>query len=123
MNSRVLRVLSLGALLAASWASASPRPGPRKIVSGFVNLNQATARQLDLLPGIGPRATEAIIAYRQKTAFSRPEDLMRVRGFGRKRFEALKPHLQVVGPTTVQVTRPLPPQVPARASASRSPGS
>src|SRR4051812_34788455 len=50
---------------------------------GVVNIQTATAEQLQLLPGIGPSKAEAIIAYRTAHPFARVEDILRVRGIGR----------------------------------------
>lgn len=72
-----------------------------KQITGVVNLNQATAQQLEMLPGVGEKTAQAIVSYRQKTKFSRPEDLVNVKGFGKKKFEKLKAHLTVSGNTTL----------------------
>lgn len=74
---------------------------PVKNLSGVVNLNQATSLQLQMLPGVGEKTADAILAYRQKTKFSRTEDLVQVKGLGKKKFEKLKPFLAVTGPTTL----------------------
>ncbi len=59
--------------------------------SGPINLNRATAEELDTLPGIGPALSARIIEYRQKVGpFQRPEDLKKVSGIGDKLFESLK---------------------------------
>jgi competence protein ComEA len=86
--------------LAPEAAHAAKKRTP-KAVTGVVNLNQATAAQLDLLPGVGEKAAQRIIEHRKRTPFTRPEDLVKVKGFGKKKFEKLKPHLAVSGPTTL----------------------
>ena len=93
----VAAVLSLG----LGSAEAGPRK-PGKQVAGVINLNQATAQQLDLLPGVGAKAAARIIEHRHKTPFTRPEELVQVKGFGKKKFDKLKPHLAVAGPTTLR---------------------
>jgi competence protein ComEA len=61
-----------------------------------LDLNAATAAQLEALPGIGPKTAEAILRYREeKGGFRRLEDLMDVKGIGAKRFETLKGFLRV----------------------------
>jgi competence protein ComEA len=57
-----------------------------------VNLNTATAAQIETLPGIGARTAERIIEYRQKNGgFKKVEELMNVKGIGEKSFLKLKP--------------------------------
>jgi competence protein ComEA len=59
-----------------------------------VNLNSATAVQLESLPGIGPSAAKRILEYRQKNgAFKKIEELMNVKGIGEKSFLKLKPFI------------------------------
>jgi len=74
-------------------------------VSGTLNLATATPAQLDQLPGVGEKAAKAIVDYRAKTPFNRVEELVKVKGFGKKRFDRLKPHLTLTGATTLKVER------------------
>jgi len=68
-----------------------------------VDLNKASLAELDALPGIGAKRARDIAAYREKSAFKRPSDLLRVRGIGRGIFLKLKPFLRV-GPEPAPVT-------------------
>lgn len=107
----LLTTLALGALgavgLAPSAAHAQRRSAPTTAIEtpaaaeGVVNIQTATAEELQRLPGIGPSKAEAIIAFRQRTQFRRVEDILRVRGIGRATFRRLRPYLTVSGATTL----------------------
>ena len=59
-----------------------------------VNLNTASAADLQKLNGIGQKKAEQIIAYREQNGqFKKIEDLMQVSGIGEKTFAALKDQL------------------------------
>jgi len=61
-----------------------------------VDLNQATSRQLDGLPGIGPVLASRIVEYRQrKGGFHSVAELRAVSGIGEKRYSALKDLVRV----------------------------
>jgi competence protein ComEA len=67
-----------------------------------VNINTATAGELAFLPGIGPSKAEAIVKYRKNKPFKKVEQIMRVKGIGRKSFVAMRKHLNIDGATTVK---------------------
>ncbi len=71
-------------------------------LEGQVNINTATAQQLQLLPGIGKTKAERIVAWRNRHGkFKRIIDLRRVKGFGKKSVAKLAPYLTLTGPTTL----------------------
>ena len=56
-----------------------------------VNINTATVEELKTLKGVGEKKAEAIIEYRKKNgSFKTKEDLMKVRGIGKKLFESFQ---------------------------------
>lgn len=56
-----------------------------------LNINTATAAQLETLPGIGPAVAARILEYRQKNGnFKKVEELMNVKGIGEKAFLKIK---------------------------------
>ncbi len=66
-----------------------PTPGPP---GAPVDLNRATARELQELPGIGPALAERIVAFRtERGPFAKPEELMEVSGIGAKTYARLAP--------------------------------
>ncbi|HVM02968.1 MAG TPA: helix-hairpin-helix domain-containing protein [Acidimicrobiales bacterium] len=64
--------------------------------AGPVNLNTATAEQLDALPGVGPATSRAILAYRSSHGrFRSVTELLEVPGIGPAKLEALRPLVKV----------------------------
>ncbi|MBU8895604.1 helix-hairpin-helix domain-containing protein [Corallococcus sp. M34] len=106
------------ALLGPGLAEAARQ---RTQYTGVVNLNEATASQLDLLPGVGEKAAERILEHRKKRPFGRIEELVRVKGFGKKRFLKLKAHLTLTGPTTLKVEKVSTPDAPGKEAAHQKP--
>ena len=77
---------------------AGPRqpgwPTPCAVTSapaGPVDLNRATAEDLDSLPGVGPSTASAIIAFRDEHGpFGSVDDLLDVRGIGPAKLDAMR---------------------------------
>lgn len=97
---RALVILTvLSALATPAWAALQQQGGQASGTGSSaptVNLNTATAQQLETLPGIGPRTAQRIIEYRQKNGpFKKVEDLMNIQGIGEKNFLKVKPLVNV----------------------------
>ena len=61
---------------------------------GKININTATAEQLQLLPGIGESLAQRILDYRsQNGPFNAIDDLMNVSGIGEKKFAGIKDYI------------------------------
>ena len=70
--------------------------GPAVTPDGKVAINLATEQDLRRLPGIGATRAKAILALRERLGrFRRPEDLLRVKGIGRRSLARLRPLLIV----------------------------
>ncbi|MFC4778566.1 ComEA family DNA-binding protein [Paenibacillus sp. GCM10023252] len=65
--------------------------------AGKLNINQATAEELDELKGIGPSKAQAIVDDRELHGFyTRIEEITRVKGIGEKLFEGIKDSIVAV---------------------------
>jgi len=97
----------LGRLLAGCIVllAAAARPArAAKAIDGVVNLNTAEVGVLGLLPGIGPAKAAQIVAYRRRHPFRTVDELVRIKGIGRKMVRRWRAHLAVAGPTTATGT-------------------
>jgi competence ComEA-like helix-hairpin-helix protein len=99
--------------------AGDPRDGHRAAgASGTerVDLNRATAADLDALPGVGPVLAGRIIAHRERHGpFRDTEELLAVRGIGPRLFTRIRPRITVGGrPPEVPVPAPTGPDTVAR---------
>ena len=60
-----------------------------------VNINTATIEELDTLPGVGPAIAKRIVEFRSTQPFTKPEDIMLVKGIGKKKFAKLRERITV----------------------------
>jgi competence protein ComEA len=98
---RLLASLALAVAFAAQPAAqaaqkaAAPRNDAKPAVA-TINLNTATAAELEKLPGIGQKVAARIVEYRQKNGpFKKVEELMNVQGIGEKSFLQFRSQLTV----------------------------
>jgi competence protein ComEA len=116
MKSLIILMLFSGVVTPAVAFTDPARPvvfvqeasNARASSADLVNINTATAAQLEALPGIGPATAKRIIEHREKNgAFKKPEDLMNVRGIGEKAFLRLRPLVTVgAGTSKPAATQP-----------------
>jgi len=80
-----------------SKRAAGGKPAKLKDPSeGKININTASAEELQRITGIGPSMADKIIAYRQENhGFLSLEDIMQVRGVGAKTFAKWEPFLKL----------------------------
>jgi len=61
-----------------------------------VNINTATVEEIAKLEKIGPSYAERIVQYRKENGpFTKPEDILKVKGIGPKTFELNKDKISV----------------------------
>jgi competence protein ComEA len=102
MNQLKTSIVACAVLLSVMAAAVPVTAAEAKNSDNVVNINTATAAELSLLPGVGPSKARAIIKYRGKHQFKKIEEILRVKGIGRKSFKAMRPYLTVNGPTTAK---------------------
>jgi competence ComEA-like helix-hairpin-helix protein len=106
-------VAATSAATSAGETAAAEPAGPQAPVvappAGVpLDLNRASARDLDALPGIGPVLAGRIVEHRERNGrYGRVEDLLAVRGIGPRLFARLRPRV-TVGATAAD-TNPAPP--------------
>ncbi|UOF88902.1 helix-hairpin-helix domain-containing protein [Fodinisporobacter ferrooxydans] len=77
---------------------AIPVPANKSTAAGTkkININTATAEELDTLSGIGPTRAKEIVQYRlQHGLFLKAEDLLNIEGFGVKLLDKIKDQITV----------------------------
>lgn len=107
-------VAALGAislLVSGGLGRASPRAEAKteakaeargKLLDGVVNLNTAPPAVLLMLPGVGPGRVRGILDYRARRPFRTVDELVRIKGIGRRMVREIRPHLAVTGPSTAR---------------------
>ena len=61
-----------------------------------IDLNRASERDLEVLPGIGPKMAKIIVQDRKEGGpFLKVDDLLRVKGFKEKKFLQIKDFITV----------------------------
>ncbi len=105
-NTRWERATALTLLIVAGLAlagSSLAADGPPRLV-GTVNVNTATAEELQLLPGVGEARAKAVITLRkQRGGFKSVDDLTLVKGIGEVALERMRPFVRTEGKTTAQL--------------------
>jgi competence ComEA-like helix-hairpin-helix protein len=78
------------------WTRRGGDLGPKEPPAQPVNINTASAAELQKLPGIGPATARSIVRYRERNGpFRRVEELLIIRGISRSRLKALRPYITV----------------------------
>lgn len=74
-----------------SFSKVQNHPGSPRI-----NINTASVKELEALPGIGKSLAERIVEHREMYGpFAKPEHLILVRGISEHRFQAVRDHITV----------------------------
>ena len=75
----------------ASPVLTTPAPGPSPSPSELIDINTASAAELEALPGIGPTTAQKIVEYREQNGpFVSTQDIINVSGIGPGTYERIK---------------------------------
>jgi competence ComEA-like helix-hairpin-helix protein len=95
----VARCLGLWVLACVLAPAGGAAGAQKKPPAKPIDLNSASAEQLQQLPGIGPSTAESIIRFREKSGpFQRVDDLLVIHGISRAKLEKMRPYLVVKQP-------------------------
>jgi competence ComEA-like helix-hairpin-helix protein len=104
-----LPILFVGLLFPAAALAGKKKPPAQPI-----NINTATADELQLVPGIGPVTAGKILQMRKSYgSFKSVDDLLAIRGLGPKRLEKMRKYL-TVGKTPAAKNNPAKENVPPK---------
>lgn len=66
------------------------------ILGSKVDINNATAKELELIKGVGSVIAQRIIEYRETHGrFNSPDDLIHIKGIGSKKLEKMRPQILI----------------------------
>jgi comEA protein len=93
---RIRSVLCVLSILLMLFVASEARPDTKNPPAHSIDLNTATAEQLQQVPGIGPSTAKAIVNFRRKSGpFQKIEDLLAIKGVSKARLEKMRPYLTV----------------------------
>jgi competence protein ComEA len=96
MKSIVSCFIVLMIMLAGSSQALAENKTSRQVAqAAAVNVNSASAQELEALPGIGAVKAQKIIEYRDKTPFAVVDDLLSVEGIGAATLERIRNQITV----------------------------
>ncbi len=85
-------------------AGAAVAEETRKVITGKLNINEASKQDFSLLPGIGEKTSHRIVKYREELGgFKAIEQMKRVKGIGDAVFNKTREHLTTTGKSDLRV--------------------
>lgn len=92
----IIKTLAVAAALTLFFSSLAFSAGKddKNASLTTININEASAKEIMNLPGIGRKKAEAIVAYRQEHGrFASADDLAKVEGIGKKTVEHMRDYI------------------------------
>lgn len=129
MSSRRQRILAVAMFLSLLLLMPALLSGNKKPPAHPVNLNSASAAELQQVPGIGPSTADKILEMRKSYgAFKSVDDLLAIKGIGPKRLDKMRKYLTVAkvpqtkkASASAQETSAPPKATPAKTPAAKPP--
>jgi len=107
---RELKRAAIAAILVAACAFVVLAQG-KQPPAHPLDLNVANVKELEQVPGIGPKTAQAIIDFRHKSGrFHRVEDLLAIKGISQRKLDKMRPYLKVTPPPPPPPHKPPQPQ-------------
>ena len=74
------------------------------LLTGKLNINIATAKELMMLPGLGQKKATDMIKLREDVkGFKKLHDILKVNGLGTKLFEKINPYIKLDGKSDLKM--------------------
>jgi len=106
-GSTILMIILICGLLGLSWSVLHQRPIDEELAEDpwpdmRIDVNSAPAAHLQVLPGIGPRLAERIVAYREEHGpFTNLDDLQQIKFIGPSVISRIEPYVVVLPPNNL----------------------
>jgi len=82
------------------YAAVCELPEPNQSLEDdqyYIDLNRATAKELEIIPGVGPKLAENIVAYRDEIGgFREYAELLNVNGIGIAKLETIMEYVRIL---------------------------
>ena len=96
-------LLALLTVVGVLFAASPLQAAGEEALTGVVNINTATAEELELLPGIGESRAKAVLALRKRNGgFKSVDELTQVKGIGATALDRMRPYVRTEGKTTAR---------------------
>jgi competence ComEA-like helix-hairpin-helix protein len=93
-------------LLVGILLHAVPTAAKKKPPAHPIDINSATVKELEELPGVGPTTAKAIVEFRARAGrFQRVTDLLVIRGISESKLKKMRPYI-TLGPPPKKAAAP-----------------
>lgn len=102
MTRKILIVIFITFFMLVTGAAIAEET--RRLITGKLNINEASGQDFSLLPGIGEKTSHRIVKYREEAGgFKTIEQMKNVKGIGDAVFNKIRKHLTTTGKSGLRV--------------------